>query len=83
MTVGFRIESKVLQGAAVIEVSGNVGDLALVELEQLCRKTLGHLTLDLTHVQSIETEGVRFIQELEAKGVPVVGGSPYLRLLLR
>lgn len=83
MTVGFRIESKMLKGGAVIEVSGNVGDLALVELERLCRQTLGSITLDLTHVKSLETEGVRFIQDLESKGVPVVGVSPYLELLLK
>lgn len=83
MTVGFRLESKTEQGVAVIQVSGNVGDMALFELEQLCRRTLGPLRLDLSHVQSIESEGVRFIQELQAKGVPVVGMSPYLGLLLK
>lgn len=81
--MGFRIETKKEQEMTVIQVAGTLSDRATVELEQVCRKTIGPLSLDLTHLQSVEAEGLRFINELKTKGVPLTGASPYLQLLLK
>lgn len=81
--MGFRIEVKVEAELTVLQISGQLDALALLELDRLCRSTPGSLCIDLTNLKSSEYEGARFIKELEVNGVILRGVSPYIQLLLQ
>jgi hypothetical protein len=78
-----RIEIKSKGNGTVIQVAGELRGRGIVELERLCRETLGPFTLDLSNLRSLEAEGVELIRELAAQGVKMTGVSPYVGLLLK
>jgi hypothetical protein len=78
-----RIEKKSTGKWTVIEVVGELRGRGIVELERLCRETIGPFTLDLSNLRALEAEGVQLIRELVAQGVELSGVTPYVDLLLR
>ena len=78
-----RIEKMSSGAGTVIQVAGELRGRGVVELERLCRETLGPFTLDLTNLRSLEAVGVELIRQLAAQGVKMTGVNPYVGLLLR
>ena len=78
-----RIEKKSNGAGTVIQVAGELRGRGVVELERLCRETLGPFTLDLTNLRSLEAGGVDLIRELAIHGVEISGATPYVLLLLK
>ena len=80
--MGFRIETRQNGEVATVLISGDLAGHGVAELEGLCRKTDGPISLDLDSLLLIETDGVELIRELVAQGVQLLRVSPYHKLLL-
>jgi anti-anti-sigma regulatory factor len=78
-----RIEKKSDGEGTVIQVAGELRGQGVAELERLCRESTGHLSLDLSNLRAVEAKGVQLIRELSAKGVKLLGVTPYVDLLLK
>jgi hypothetical protein len=78
-----RIEKMSSGDGTVIQVAGDLRGRGIVELERVCRETVGPFTLDLANLRSLEAGGVELIRELAARGAKMTGVSPYVGLLLK
>jgi hypothetical protein len=78
----FRIEISREKDHSIIQVAGELNGRGVGELERLCRKTTGRLSIDITNLRNSTPGGVQLIRELLQQGVTVLGISPYMALLL-
>jgi hypothetical protein len=67
----------------VVELHGWLGRAEVVEFHKVCASTPLPFRVDLTNLTSASVEGILALKEERAKGVRLVGASPYIALLLR
>ena len=65
-----------------VKIEGRLTGEEAAELRRVCAGIDGWPVLDLTDLQSADREGVSVLRELRAKGVRLIGASPYIQILL-
>ncbi len=78
----FRIITVPSQNKTTIHVEGRLAGEGAADLQKEVQGAAAPIHLDLSDLQSADVEGVRALRSLSAKGVKLVGASPYIRLLL-
>jgi hypothetical protein len=63
-------------------VDGHLGADVVAELERVVTELSGPVCLDLAGLRLADEAGVEALRALLARGVAVIGASPYFRLLL-
>ena len=63
-------------------VDGRLGADVVAELERVVAERSGPVCLDLAGLRSADEAGLGALRALLARGVAVIGASPYFRLLL-
>jgi ABC-type transporter Mla MlaB component len=81
--MALRITTNRCRGVTVVRIDGQLHKQGVAELAKVCQSLSGALCLDLANLQSIDANGVQLIFELEARGVAVVGVTPYIDTLLK
>ena len=61
-----------------IKLIGRLQQDHLEELAALIQKSISRITLDLEQLNLLDVEGVRFLAELQKKGVLIVRGTTYM-----
>ena len=69
-------------GVRVVRLEGWLEGEVVAELESVVSGGSGPLRLDLSELRSADKAGLDALRALRAGGVPLVGASPYIRLLL-
>ena len=64
---------------ARVRVSGQLRSEHLGELKAELERGESRVTLDLEEVDLVDVQGVRFLNECEAAGIPVLHCSTYIR----
>lgn len=77
-----RIETQQNGEETTVFISGDLAGRGVDELESLCRKTGGSISIDLDSLRLMGTDGVELLSELLAQGVRLLRVSPYHKLLL-
>ncbi len=81
MDVRMTIERKAT--ADVIRVSGRLaGEAAVSEFLRLCESTVAALVIDLGELRAADRSALDALRTLRARGVTLLGISPYISLLL-
>ena len=78
----FRVESKKRGPKTTIRISGRLDRRHLEDLEALCAAAETTVILDLSEVQSLDEDAIRWLSRWRARGERVFGESPYVRFLL-
>ena len=63
-------------------VDGRLEADVVAELERVVAERSGPVCLDLAGLRAADEAGLEALQSLRARGVAVIGASPYFRLLL-
>jgi anti-anti-sigma regulatory factor len=74
-----RIEKSSQATAAALRLIGRVQTEHLDELNRLIENNEPDITLDLSEVNLVDIDVVRFLGACQAKGVRLTGCSPYIR----
>lgn len=69
-------------GIQIIRLAGWLEGEAVTELERVVSGRAGPVRLDLSELRSADPIGLTVLRALRARGVGLVGTSPYIRLLL-
>jgi len=77
-----RIETTSEGSKTIVSVAGRLAGSATHEFLRACRATEREFELDLTGLQSADSEGIEAIRELVRAGRKLRGVSPFIRLLL-
>lgn len=77
-----RLTVSVQDTGTVVRADGRLSRQGVAELERVVRMTSGPVTLDLTNLLSADDAGVAALRGFSGRGVPLVGVSPYMSLLL-
>ena len=77
-----RITSVHGKNKTTIRVEGRLAAEEVEDLRKEIQLVAAPVHLDLSGLQSADAEGVRALRSLSAKGVKLVGASPYIRQLL-
>jgi hypothetical protein len=67
------------KGGTRIWLSGQLRSEHLSQVESEVERTGQPVALDLEEVDLVDIDGVRFLNECEAAGIPVLQCSPYVR----
>lgn len=65
-----------------LRIAGRLGRDAAGQLESLCSKRAGPMTIDLEWLVSADNAGIEALRRLRAAGARLVRASPYIRLRL-
>jgi hypothetical protein len=65
-----------------VTVDGRLGANGVAEVERVVVELSGPVCLDLAGLRSADEAGLGVLRALLARGVVVIGASPYFRLLL-
>lgn len=80
----FKIRRVIESGTATLIVSGRIGGVDLPDLNAAIAAERGtDLVLDLTEVNLVDVEAVRFLVRCEARGVTVAHCPAYVREWMR
>jgi len=82
VTLVFRITSASGEDETIIRLEGNLSAKGVEDLKKAFQVAPGTVLLDLSGLQSAETEGVLALRSLADKGTKLIGASPYIRQLL-
>ena len=74
-----RIEKSCQANTAALRLIGRVQAEHLDELNRLIANNEPDITLDLSQVNLVDIDVVRFLGACQAKGVKLAGCSPYIR----
>ncbi len=66
----------------VLKVDGRLSAEDTDLLVQTCEAVVGPLVLDLSDLRFADRQGVGTLRDLQARGISLIGLSPYLALLL-
>ena len=66
----------------VVTVAGRLDSAHVAQLEAECEAAGEPVVLDLSELQSADSEGVRWLKSFENRGASVTDKSPYIALLL-
>jgi len=80
--VTLRITIDQESGIQIVRLAGWLETENLTELERVVGDTSGPFRLDLTELRSADRVGTTLLRALHAKGVSLVGASPFIRVLL-
>ena len=78
----FRITIDQESGVQIVRLAGWLESADITELERVVGETSGSLRLDLTELRSADQVGVRLLRAFQTRGVPLVGASAFVRLLV-
>jgi hypothetical protein len=74
-----KIERISAGGEARVRLSGQIRSEHLGELEAELERGESRVALDLEEVDLVDVQGVRFLNECEESGIPVLHCSAYIR----
>ena len=74
-----KIERISAGGEARVRLSGQIRSEHLGQLKADLERGLSRVALDLEEVDLVDVQGVRFLNECEAAGVPILRCSTYIR----
>jgi len=66
----------------VIGIDGRLAADGVIELEKAVAAARSAVRIDLQALRSADGDGLDAIRRLEARGIPLLGVPPYVRLLL-
>ena len=76
------IEKKQGNGETVVILEGWLGGPEVAEVARVCQDTEGRICLELSKVQSVDSQGAALLRVLASEGVVLSGLTPYVELLL-
>jgi len=81
--MSIRVSIRLESSGTVIKVDGRLRSGDVQELARAYQSVFGNLILDLSELQSADSQGLVLLRELIALTSDVRGVSPYLGLLLK
>ena len=69
-------------GVRVVRLEGSLEADVVSELEHVICQGSWPVRLELSELRSVDAAGLAALRRLRAAGAPIVGASPYIRLLL-
>lgn len=81
--MSIRITTSVEEGKAIVHIAGQLEGETVDALADEVEHSQVPEFVDLTELQSADSEGVRLILKLVSLGSQIRGASPYIRLLLQ
>jgi len=70
---------RISAGGARVRLSGQIRSEHLGELKAELDRGQSRVALDLEEVDLVEVQGIRFLNECEAAGIPILHCSTYIR----
>jgi anti-anti-sigma regulatory factor len=77
-----RVTSKRSGSKSIVQIDGALRSEFLEELGRAVADVEPPVTLDLSHLQSVDSESTEALVEMAKDSAEVIGASPYIRLLL-
>jgi ABC-type transporter Mla MlaB component len=81
--MSIRVTSSTDKGQTVLRIDGRLMSEDVAEVASQCETAQTAYTVDLSDLQSADSEGVRLLLELVRRGAQIRGASPYIELLLK
>jgi anti-anti-sigma regulatory factor len=82
VTLTFRITGISGEDETIIRLEGRLSAKRVEDLKKAVQVPPETVLLDLSGLRSADTDGVRALRSISAKGAKLVGASPYIRQLL-
>lgn len=67
----------------ILRIDGRLHGRNRVELQHACESIEGQLTLELSGLLSVDTDGIQNLMDLQSHGVRLRGASRYIQLLMQ
>jgi len=68
--------------ATVVQVMGHLADEGVAELERTLQGAKPPRVVDLSHLRTVDAEGIQILRAIAAAGGTLRNVSPYIQLLL-
>jgi ABC-type transporter Mla MlaB component len=81
--MSIRVTRSTDKGQTVLRIDGRLMSEDVAEVASQCETAQTPYTVDLSDLQSADSEGVRLLLELVRRGARIRGASPYIELLLK
>lgn len=66
----------------VVQVMGQLADEGVAELERTLQSVTSPRVVDLSHLRTVDAEGIKILRAIAAEGGALRNVSPYIQLLL-
>jgi len=80
--VEIRIDTSTDGQRTIVWISGRMAGAMVEQVREVCDRIEGEKVLQLTHLVSIDDDGIDLIRALGEAGVEACGATPYIRYLL-